>query len=122
MSAGSTLIKLLIKDNPYKNLESKSKFLLEEMKNLFLEKNINFSTNQIGGMFGFFFSKELPNNYDNSISTNDKQFESFINKCIKNGIYFAPSKFEAGFISTKHTNKDINNTITVIKKILKEGI
>ena len=122
MSAGSTLIKLLIKDNPYKNLESKSKFLLEEMKNLFLEKNINFSTNQIGGMFGFFFSKELPNNLDNSISTNDKQFESFINKCIKNGIYFAPSKFEAGFISTKHTNKDINNTITVIKKILKEGI
>ena len=122
MSAGSTLIKLLIKDNPYKNLESKSKFLLEEMRNLFLEKNINFSTNQIGGMFGFFFSKELPNNYDNSISTNDKQFESFINKCIKNGIYFAPSKFEAGFISTKHTNKDINNTITVIKKILKEGI
>ncbi len=122
MSAGSTLIKLLIKDNPYKNLESKSKFLLEEMRNLFLEKNINFSTNQIGGMFGFFFSKELPNNLDNSISTNDKQFESFINKCIKNGIYFAPSKFEAGFISTKHTNKDINNTITVIKKILKEGI
>tara|TARA_B100001029_G_scaffold54245_1_gene43610 strand:- start:5173 stop:6462 length:1290 start_codon:yes stop_codon:yes gene_type:complete len=122
MSAGSTLIKLLIKDNPYKNLESRSKFLLEEMRGLFLEKNINLSTNQIGGMFGFFFSKELPNDLNDSISTNDKQFESFINQCIKNGIYFAPSKFEAGFISTKHTDKDINNTITVIKKILKEGI
>tara|TARA_B100000945_G_scaffold149769_1_gene120113 strand:- start:943 stop:2232 length:1290 start_codon:yes stop_codon:yes gene_type:complete len=122
MSAGSTLIKLLIKDNPYKNLESRSKFLLEEMRGLFLEKNINLSTNQIGGMFGFFFSKELPNDLNDSVSTNDKQFESFINQCIKNGIYFAPSKFEAGFISTKHTDKDINNTITVIKKILKEGI
>mgnify|MGYP001341434125 FL=1 len=122
MSAGSTLIKLLIKDNPYKNLESRSKFLLEEMRGLFLEKNINLSTNQIGGMFGFFFSKELPNDLNDSISTNDKQFESFINQCIKNGIYFAPSKFEAGFISTKHTDKDINNTITIIKKILKEGI
>ena len=122
MTAGSTLIKLLIKDNPYGVLETKSKFLLEEMKDQFLKKNINFSTNQIGGMFGFFFSKELPNNLNESISTNDKQFESFINKCIKNGIYFAPSKFEAGFISTKHTNKEINNTITVIKKILKKGI
>ena len=122
MSAGSTLIKLLIKDNPYKNLESRSKFLLEEMRGLFLEKNINLSTNQIGGMFGFFFSKELPNDLNDSVSTNDKQFESFINQCIKNGIYFAPSKFEAGFISTKHTDKDINNTITIIKKILKEGI
>ena len=99
-----------------------SKFLLEEMRGLFLEKNINLSTNQIGGMFGFFFSKELPNDLNDSMSTNDKQFESFINQCIKNGIYFAPSKFEAGFISTKHTDKDINNTITVIKKILKEGI
>ena len=46
----------------------------------------------------------------------------FINECIKNGIYFAPSKFEAGFISTKHTNKEINNTISVIKEILNKGI
>ena len=48
--------------------------------------------------------------------------KSFINECIKNGIYFAPSKFEAGFISTKHTNKEINNTISVIKEILNKGI
>ena len=122
MAAGSTLIKLLIKDNPYKSLEARSKSMLEKMKGLFLEKNINLSTNQIGGMFGFFFSEELPKNLNEVMNTNDKQFNTFINECIKNGIYFAPSKFEAGFISTKHTNREINNTISVIKKILKKGI
>ena len=122
MAAGSALIKLLIKDNPYKGLEAKSKSMLEKMKSLFLEKNIHLSTNQIGGMFGFFFSEELPKNLNEVINTNDQQFKSFINECIKNGIYFAPSKFEAGFISTKHTNKEINNTISVIKEILNKGI
>jgi len=122
MAAGSTLIKLLIKDNPYKSLEARSKSMLEKMKGLFVEKNINLSTNQIGGMFGFFFSEELPKNLNEVMNTNDKQFNTFINECIKNGIYFAPSKFEAGFISTKHTNREINNTISVIKKILKKGI
>ena len=122
MAAGSTLIKLLIDKNPYKDLESKAKNLLEGMKEIFDRYDIPFSTNQIGGMFGFFFSEELPSNLVDVENTNDKQFKKFLNKCIDNGIYFAPSKFEAGFISTKHTNTEISNTIKVVEKILKEGI
>jgi len=122
MAAGSTLIKLLIDKNPYKDLESKAKNLLEGMKEIFNRYDISFSTNQIGGMFGFFFSEELPSNLVDVENTNDKQFKKFLNKCIDNGIYFAPSKFEAGFISTKHTKTEISNTIKIVEKILKEGI
>ena len=122
MVAGSTLIKLLIDKNPYKDLESKAKNLLEGMKEIFERYDIPFSTNQIGGMFGFFFSEELPSNLVDVENTNDKQFKKFLNKCIDNGIYFAPSKFEAGFISTKHTKTEISNTIKIVEKILKEGI
>ena len=122
MAAGSTLIKLLIDKNPYKDLESKAKNLLEGMKEIFDRYDIPFSTNQIGGMFGFFFSEELPSNLVDVENTNDKQFKKFLNKCIDNGIYFAPSKFEAGFISTKHTKTEIGNTIKIVEKILKEGI
>ena len=122
MAAGSTLIKLLIQSNPYKNLELKASNLLDQMKDLFHNKGIPFSTNQIGGMFGFFFSQKLPNNLRDVENSNDTQFKKFLNKCMTNGIYFAPSKFEAGFISTKHTNKEINHTISVVKKILDEGI
>ena len=122
MAAGSTLIKLLIDKNPYKDLERKAKNLLEGMKEIFDRYDIPFSTNQIGGMFGFFFSEELPSNRVDVENTNDKQFKKFLNKCIDNGIYFAPSKFEAGFISTKHTKTEISNTIKIVEKILKEGI
>ena len=122
MAAGSTLIKLLIDKNPYKDLERKAKNLLEGMKEIFDRYDIPFSTNQIGGMFGFFFSEELPSNLVDVENTNDKQFKKFLNKCINNGIYFAPSKFEAGFISTKHNKTEISNTIKIVEKILKEGI
>ena len=122
MAAGSTLIKLLIDKNPYKDLERKAETLLEGMKEIFDRYDIPFSTNQIGGMFGFIFSEELPSNLVDVENTNDKQFKKFLNKCIDNGIYFAPSKFEAGFISTKHTKTEISNTIKIVEKILKEGI
>ena len=122
MAAGSTLIKLLIKTNPYKKLESKAKTLLNGMKKSFKNNNIALSTNQIGGMFGFFFSENLPNNLNDVKNTNDKQFISFLNQSINKGIYFAPSKFEAGFISTKHTKNEINTTISIVKNILKKGI
>jgi glutamate-1-semialdehyde 2,1-aminomutase len=122
MAAGSKLIKLLIKNNPYKALEAKASYLLDGMQQLFLEHNIPLSINQRGGMFGFFFSENLPKNLNDVIKTNDKQFKKFLNKCIANGIYFAPSKFEAGFISTKHTKVEINHTISIIKQILEKGL
>ena len=122
MAAGYSLIKLLIKNNPYESLENKASKLLKGMSELFEVEKIPFSTNQIGGMFGFFFSSKLPKNLNDVIATDDNVFKTFLNSAIQNGIYFAPSKFEAGFISTKHTNKEINNTIKIVGKILKEGI
>ena len=122
MAAGYSLIKLLVKNDPYKSLENKASNLLKGINELFKINKIPFSTNQIGGMFGFFFSRKLPKNLNDVIDTNDNYFKSFLNSAIQNGIYFAPSKFEAGFISTKHTNKEINNTIKIVRKILKEGI
>ena len=122
MAAGSRLIQLLIKNNPYKNLEMKAQNLLNEMQKLFSEFGIPLSADQKGGMFGFFFSDDLPKNLNDVVKTNDKYFKNFLNECIKRGVYFAPSKFEAGFISTKHTKTEINTTINIVKEILKKGI
>ena len=122
MAAGSALIKLLIKTNPYSKLENNATNLLMGMKELFRKKDIPFSTNQIGGMFGFFFSEDLPKNLQDVTNTNNEQFKNFLNSCINQGIYFAPSKFEAGFISSMHTTTEINNTIRKVKQILNKGI
>ena len=121
MAAGATLLNLLIAQNPYKVLEEKAKLMLDEMKEIMTSAGIPFSTNQIGGMFGFFFSEKLPKNIDDVSKTNDEVFSSFINACIGNGIYFAPSKYEAGFISATHGDAEIDKTLEVINKIVKTG-
>jgi glutamate-1-semialdehyde 2,1-aminomutase len=121
MAAGATLLNLLIAQNPYKELEEKAKVILNGVKEIMISSGIPFSTNQIGGMFGFFFSEELPKNIDDVSKTNDEMFSSFINACIKNGIYFAPSKYEAGFISATHGNVEINKTLEIVNKIVKTG-
>ena len=122
MAAGSTLLKLLIENNPYKKLEENAKLMLEGMNEIMSSAGIPFSKNQIGGMFGFFFSEELPLNINDVSKTNDKTFSMFINACIKNGIYFAPSKYEAGFISSMHSNKEIDETLDVVGNIIKKEI
>ena len=121
MAAGATLLNLLIAQNPYKGLEEKAKLVLNGIKEIMISSGIPFSTNQIGGMFGFFFSEELPKNINDVSKTNDEMFSSFINSCIENGIYFAPSKYEAGFISAKHGDTEIDKTLEVINKIVKTG-
>ena len=120
MSAGIALMTALIDMNPFQSLEHSSKHLLSSIKEMCDAKGIPFSHASIGGMFGFFFSEELPNNFDEVVKTNDELFIKFFNAALKNGIYFAPSKYEAGFISTTHNSSILEQTIEKINLTLKE--
>lgn len=117
VAAGKCLINELMKTNPYDELEENAKYLLTNIKNEMFKKEIPFSFNQIGGMFGFFFTDEFPKNFDDVSASSDKCFESFFKDCLNQGIYFAPSKFEAGFISTKHTKEILDEVINKVKVI-----
>ena len=117
VAAGKCLINELIKTNPYDELEANASYLLTNIKNEMFKKEIPFSFNQIGGMFGFFFTDEFPNNFDDVSASSDVYFESFFKDCLNQGIYFAPSKYEAGFISTKHTKKILDEVINKVKVI-----
>ena len=122
MAGGTALLQLLITENPFKELERNASVLLDGMKTLMIESGIPFSINRIGGMFGFFFSEELPNNINDVAKTDDVLFSNFLNSCIRNGIYFAPSKYEAGFISAMHKDEEINRTLETVKQIIQKGI
>ncbi len=117
VAAGKCLISELIKTNPYQELEANANYLLTNIKSEMLKKGIPFSSNQIGGMFGFFFTEEFPKNFDDVSASNDKYFVSFFKGCLNQGIYFAPSKYEAGFISTKHNKKILNEVINKIRTV-----
>ena len=122
MAAGSSLLNLIIEENPYQELEKHASMLLVEMRNIMNSAGIPFSTNQIGGMFGFFFSEKLPKNIEEVSETDDNLFSNFLNSCMNNGIYFAPSKYEAGFISFMHKELEIDKTLGIVKDIIKKGI
>ena len=117
VAAGKCLISELIKTNPYQELEANANYLLTNIKSEMSKKGIPFSSSQIGGMFGFFFTEEFPKNFDDVSASNDKYFVSFFKGCLNQGIYFAPSKYEAGFISTKHNKKILNEVINKIRKV-----
>ena len=120
MSAGIALLNALIKENPFDALELASSEIMLHTKNLMDNKGIPFSTSSIGGMFGFFFSESLPMNFQDVEETDDEMFRKFFYATLNQGIYFAPSKFEAGFISSSHDEAIIDETKSKIEKAIKE--
>jgi glutamate-1-semialdehyde 2,1-aminomutase len=120
MAAGIALLDTLIKKNPFNSLEKASLELMSHTKNLMSAKGIPFSTASIGGMFGFFFSEDLPNNFDDVVQSDDVLFKKFFYKALNNGIYFAPSKYEAGFISSTHDQSIIDQAKIKIEDAIKE--
>ena len=120
MSAGIALLKALIKINPFDELEIASSEIMVHTKNLMNDKGIPFSTSSIGGMFGFFFSETLPKNFDDVVKSDDAMFKKFFTASLNQGIYFAPSKYEAGFISSTHDQSILDQTKSKIEKIIKE--
>jgi glutamate-1-semialdehyde 2,1-aminomutase len=120
MSAGIALIETLIQKNPFDELKKASSEIMTHTKNLMSEKGIPFSTSSIGGMFGFFFSKHLPKNFEDVVKSDDKMFTKFFNAALDRGIYFAPSKYEAGFISSTHDQSVLDLTKDKIEEAIKE--
>ncbi len=121
MSAGLAQIKK-IKENPdiYKKLEEKAKKLMEKFSEISKENQIDFNYNVAGSMFGFFFNKKNPKNFDEAQQSDTKKYAIFHNKMLKNGFYFAPSAYETSFICTEMNDNDINKTINSYKEIAKD--
>ncbi|HEY2559829.1 MAG TPA: glutamate-1-semialdehyde 2,1-aminomutase [Caldimonas sp.] len=71
-----------------------------------------------GGMFGFFFSGELPQNYGEVMATDKDRFNRFFHAMLERGVYLAPALYEAGFVSAAHTDDDIAATIAAARASL----
>ena len=120
MAAGITTIDLICKKNFHINLEKKTKKLMVGLKKAANKYNIDLQTNYSGGMFGFFFTeKKKVKNFKDVSNCNQILFEKFFKLMLKKGIYFAPSSYEAGFLSIKHSDKDINYTINCAENVFK---
>ena len=78
-----------------------------------------FSVDSQGGMFGFFFMPELPQNYTTVMTTDQPRFNRFFHGLLDRGVYLAPALYEAGFVSAAHTDADIAETVAVAADVLR---
>jgi len=120
MHAGLAALTAL--DTPeYKQLAIKTKQLAEGLKQAAQETGVALTVNYAGGMFGFFFTSEPEVTNFKQVSACDvEKFKKFFHLMLEEGVYLAPSAFEAGFLSLAHTDEDINNTIAAAKKVFQQ--
>ena len=78
---------------------------------------VAFCAQSVGGMFGLYFSDALPESYSEVMSCDKEAFNRFFHAMLDQGVYLAPSAFEAGFVSSAHTEADIEATIAAADKI-----
>lgn len=125
MTAGLTCLRKIQRPGFYKELESKVQYLIDGFKKVNHESSIDEIKNSqfafIGGMFGFFFTKEKVQNYQNAKTVNLSLFKKYYLGMLEQGVYFAPSAFEAAFMSDAHSYDDLDSTIDA-HKIVVESI
>jgi glutamate-1-semialdehyde 2,1-aminomutase len=116
MHAGLAALTAL--DSPeYAQLAEKTKKLALGLQRVAAEENVALAVNFVGGMFGFFFSEEKTiSNFAQVCACDVEKFKKFFHLMLQQGIYLAPSSFEAGFLSLAHTDKDIEDTLMAAKK------
>jgi glutamate-1-semialdehyde 2,1-aminomutase len=119
MAAGLKTLELLCaQPDFYEQLNNKARTLTEGLTQAAQQAGIPFTTTQVGGMFGLYFNQEKKiTNYTQVMNSNAERFKRFFHGMLKEGIYLAPSAFEAAFISAAHTGIDIDATVQVASSV-----
>jgi glutamate-1-semialdehyde 2,1-aminomutase len=112
LAAGLATLELVAANGFHEQLDKTAKRLTSGLQAAANEAGIPFTTNQVGGMFGCFFSTEAPISRFEQVSGCDMQrFQQFYHGMLDAGVYLAPSAYEAGFVSSAHTDAVIDSTL-----------
>lgn len=118
MAAGNVMLDLLAKEGVYESLEQKSAKLCQGLKENVESLEIDAQFTRVGSMFSMFFTSQEIVDFNSVKSCDTDFFKRYFNELLEEGIYIAPSQFEAGFMSAVHTDEDINLTIEASRKAL----
>ena len=121
MAAGIGTLDIISKKTYFSSLSKLSRYFTNSINLISDSHRVNMSADSEGGMFGIYFSKDKPSNYRDITKKNIIIFKKFFRQMLTRGIYFAPSAFEAGFISSAHKMSDINKTLNIIEDWVKKN-
>ena len=119
MAAGLTALKILANPEIYKQLEQKSAKLSRGLEQAAEEAGIPSFFTRVGSLSCLFFTSQEVYNYETAKTSDTERYGLYFWKMLEQGIYIAPSQFEATFVSLAHTDEDLEMTIEVAKKAFK---
>lgn len=112
MAAGKAMLEAISQPGFYDDLTQKARLLCQGLEDLAKKHNIPFTTNQVGSMFGFFFSEEKNiSRFEQVQKCDQERFKTFYRAMLDEGVYLAPSSYEAGFICSALSKEDIEFTL-----------
>ncbi len=118
MAAGLKTLELISAPGFYESLTAKTEKLTSSLKGRADKVGIAFTTNNVGGMFGLFFNNEEKiTRFAQVMACDQSLFKRFFHAMLAEGVYLAPSAFEAGFVSAAHSDEDLEQTLAIAEKI-----
>ncbi|WP_456465385.1 glutamate-1-semialdehyde 2,1-aminomutase [Persephonella sp.] len=120
MAAGLRQLQILKEKNPYQELDNKGKKLEDGFKQLIDKYGIKATVNRVGSMITMFFTDKEVKNFNDAKSSDLELFNRFYRLMLEKGVYLAPSQFEASFLSTAHSDEDINKTLNAVEDTFKQ--
>ncbi len=121
MSAGLRTLELISQPNFFTELTKKTETLVDGLLAQAKQAGVPLTANQVGGMFGIFFTNaDKVTNFSQATACNQNMFKAFFHAMLERGVYLAPSAFEAGFVSTAHSDEDIAATIAAAGEAFRE--
>ncbi|HKT28120.1 glutamate-1-semialdehyde 2,1-aminomutase [Dyella sp.] len=111
MAAGLAMLELVQAPGFYERLAARTRLLTDGLQAVADGEGVPFSTNRVGGMFGLFFTHETVSSYAQATAADTAMFNRFFQSMLEHGVFLAPSAFEAGFLSSAHSDEDIAATL-----------
>ena len=118
MAAGLTTLNIISQPGFYEALSKQTEKLVKGLEERAAKANIPLTTNQAGAMFGFFFTEDKNISTFEQVSACDaERFKKFYHGMLEEGVYLAPSSYETGFVSSTHSDEDIEKTLDAAEKV-----
>lgn len=111
VAAGLASLDQISKPGFYELLTARTTRLVDGIKASAAKHGVGFTADSVGGMFGLYFAEAVPQSYADVMASDKDSFNRFFHAMLDAGHYFAPSAFEAGFVSAAHSEADIDSTI-----------
>jgi glutamate-1-semialdehyde 2,1-aminomutase len=117
VSAGLATLRLIQAPGFHERLSAQTAKLVQGLVAVAKEAGVAFSAQHVGGMFGIYFSAVCPTSFDAVMQSDKEAFNRFFHGMLDEGVYLAPSAFEAGFVSAAHSDEDIEKTLEAARKV-----